>query len=83
MTTSYLTDSEILSLNHIQTQPVYYTPPGFAVSLAQANQLTPFSADSFLPLEMVPRLGSAHPQTTNPHPMDAAQTLLTLRTGEE
>ena len=63
---------DILSLNHIQTQPVYYTPPGFAVSLTQDTRLPPFSGDSFLPLEVVPML-------SNGNPMDAAQTLLTLR----
>ena len=71
-------DTDILTLNHIQTQPVYYTPPGFAVSLAQANQLLPFPGDSFLPLEVVPAVNNGHPQS-----IVAAQTLLTLRTGEE
>lgn len=69
---STVPDKDILSLNHIQTQPVYYTPPGFAVSLAQDIRLPPFSGESFLPLEVVPML-------SNGHPMDAAQTLLTLR----
>ena len=75
---SSVSDADILSLNHIQTQPVYYTPPGYAVSLAQANQLPPFTGDSFLPLEIVPPVNNGHPQS-----MDAAQTLLTLHTGEE
>ena len=70
-------DVDMLSLNHIQTQPVYYTPPGYAVSLAQANELPPLSNDiNFLPLEVLPTNGY-------PRSMDAAQTLLTLHTGED
>jgi hypothetical protein len=76
---SSIPDTEIPSLNHIQTQPVYYTPPGYAVSLAQASQLPPpFTADSLLPLEIVSTGNNGHPGS-----IDAAQTLLTLRTGEE
>ena len=70
-------EADMLSLNHIQTQPVYYTPPGFAVSLAQATELPPLSNDiNFLPLEGFPTNGY-------PRSMDAAQTLLTLHTGED
>ena len=75
---STVPDTDILSLNHIQTQPVYYTPPGYAVNLAPPTHMPPFSVENFLPLEVVSMVNSGHPQS-----IDAAQTLLTLRTGEE
>lgn len=81
MATNFLPDPDILSLNHIQTQPVYYNYrlPGYAIGLAQANQLQPFANDGLLQsLEVVPTNDSGHPPS-----MDAAQTLLTLHTGDD
>ena len=83
MATNYMpspmSDSEILSLNHIQTQPVYYTPSSYAYGLQQSNQLSPYSNENgYSPLDVLPGIRKGYPLS-----MDAAQALLTLHTGDE
>lgn len=82
--TTPIGEPEPLPLNHVFTQPVYYQciRPDCTQNVAQTNQLSGVSANAdsslqLLELVPLPLVGTAHTQIA------AAETLLTLNTGEE
>lgn len=72
--------SEVLPISHALSQPILcqFVQPGYGQNTVHSNQFSSFSDETYLqPLEVVSFVGNGNMQ------MDAAQTLLTLRTGEE
>ena len=81
--TTPIGDPEGLPINHVLTQPILYqcAPQSYGQNMLLPSSFPSYPEESILqPVEIQPAVATGN---GNPQSIDAAEALLTLRTGEE